>query len=353
MGFNFFGWGSSDVDSDELPLIFPLEFKKEQFIEIDVMHIYSKILTDVMERCHGLDDEQQELLWDNCIASEANHGLISLLSRAMTFRRNLFLVYDKALSVLRLANPLEQAQIEADYKKQGSSAAGVFISFQHFLRSDLVRLYSALEYATIAGLHKSMNLSIAMQLKISDLRSSTSLIDSADVKAQAQKIAKSLAHGRDIMIDAKDEVENTLTDLTAVKASIDYLSEKRAFYLGMPASYLTGIQTGGLGSTGEQDTKAVERGLKNYYYSILKPVLEVLFDADLSYKSQDFRQIDQAMNALKTFALVDEEIISLENKTLIINKLLDLDEDEEGDGPEPKETLPPEDVDLNNSYPVI
>jgi len=54
---------------------------------------------------------------------------------------------------------------------------------------------------------------------------------------------------------------------------------------------------------------------------------------------------------VKTFALVDEELISLENKTLIINKLLDLPEDAEGDGPDP--ILPPEQVALNNAYPQV
>lgn len=333
---NFFGWGSSETTANELPVIFPLEFKKDLFIEIDVVNIYQKILTDVLERTHGLNEEQIETLWDNCVQSESNHGLITLLAKAMTFRKHLFLVYDKALNVLRVATTVEAEQIRQDYAKAGKSAVGVFISFTHYLKSDLVRLYSALEYCTIASLNKSMNLSAAIQLKMNDLRQSTGLNDMAIVKAQALEVARSLARGGDALIDAKDVIENAVPDLTAITASIEYLNEKRAFYLGMPASYLCGEQTGGIGSTGEADTKAVERGLKNYYYSIIKPVLEAVFEAKISYKSQDFRQIDQAMNALKTFALVDEEIISIENKTRIINKLLDLPEDEKGTGPDPE-----------------
>ncbi len=335
-------WGTGNTPSDELPAIFPLAFRKDQFIEIDVINIYQKILTDVIERTHGLSDEQAALLWDNCVQSEASHGLITLLAKAMTYRKELFLIYDKGLKLLRTATTEEQEQIRADYKKSGKSSVGAFISFAHFIRSDMVCLYSALEYCTVASLHKQMNVSVATQLKISDLRASTSLMDSADVKAQAMKIARSLSKGNDIMLDAKDEIVNAVPDLTAVQTAIEYLNEKRAFYLGMPACYITGEQTGGLGSSGEQDTKAIERGLKNYYFSIVKPVLEVLFGIKPSYKSQDFRQIDQAMNALKTFAITDDSILNLENKTLIINKLLDLDEDEHGDPvPEPDPGLPP------------
>lgn len=346
----WFDWSGGDGKTiEEIPDIFPLNFSKDNFVEIDVMGMFQKILTDVFERVHGLKEEQLQLLSDNCIKSEAAHGLISLLARAMSFRRNIFLVYDSALNLLRQATPEEQGKITEDYLKQGESKVGVYISFQHYLKADLVRLYSALEYITIASLHKSMNLSVAIQLKMNDLRTSTGLADSAQVKAQAQKIARNLKEGRDVLLDAKDVIENAVPDLTAIDAALLYLSHKKSFYLGMPRSYITGEQTGGIGSTGEGDTKAVERGLKNYYEAIVRPVCKALFATDCSYKSQDFRQIDQGLNALKTFALTDESLISLENKTLIVNKLFDLPEDEEGDSA----PLPADQVDMNNSYPQI
>ncbi len=348
---SFFGFGASQIDG-EIPDIFPLGIKKETFVEIDVINIFQKILTDVAERIHGLEEGQCDLLWDNCIQSEASHGLISQLARAMAFKRNLFLVYDRALNVIRLATPAEQEIIRADYAKQGVSKVGLFVSFQHFLKADLVLLYSALEYCTIGALNKSMNLSNAIQIKINDLRGSVSLNDASVAKAQAIEIAKALGKGRDIMLDAKDIIDLSKPDLTSIHEAIKYLNEKRSFYLGLPPSYLHGDMTTGIGTTGESDTKATERGLKNYYASIMKPVLEALFDVDLSYKSQDFRQVDQAVNALKIFALTDESIISLENKTLIINKLLDLPEDEEGTGIK-EGALPPDEVAENNAYPQI
>jgi hypothetical protein len=330
---NFFGWGSSEVAKQELPDIFPLAFKRDDFIWIDVMHIYAKILTDVIERTHGISEKIEPLLWDNCIKSESCDGLISLLAKAMTHKRKLFLVYEKALDLLREATNAEATKIEADYKTQGKSSVGVFISFEQYRKSDLVKLYSALEYCTIASLNKSLGLSSAIQLKMNDLRASVSLADSADVKTQGASIAASLAAGKDVMIDGKDVIETAVPDLTAIKESIEYLNEKRSFYLGLPESYITGEQTGGLGSTGENDTKAIERGLKSYYVSIIKPVMELLFGAKTTYKSQDFTQVTSAVETLKTFSITDDELISKENKTLIINRLFDLPEDSEGDPP--------------------
>lgn len=329
----WFGFRSGVASPDEIPNIFPLAFSKPDFINIDVVHIYSKILTDVIERTHGLTDDQQALLWDNCLKSESSHGLITRLATAMANMKNLFLVYEKAVGVIREATQNEVRQITEDYKKTGSSKVGIFISFEHYKKSELVKLFSALEYCTVASLHKTMSLSAAIQIKMKDMRASTGLTDSAEVKAQAKAIATGLGEGRDVVLDGGDEVETAVPDLEAIEKSIDFLNQKRSFYLGLPECYITGIITGGLNATGESDTNAIERGLKNYFLSIAKPVLEALFKIKTSYKSQNFKQIEEAMDVLKTFSLTDDELISHENKLLIINRLLDLPEDAEGDAP--------------------
>lgn len=325
-----FGWSQSS-SSAELPELFPLSVSERDFILTDVVSIYSKILTDVLERTHGLSEEQIPLMWDNCVKSSKADGLITLLSKAMTNKAELYLVYDRALDIIREATSEEQGAIQADYKKSAKSAKGVYITFYNYRRSDMVKLYSALEYCTISALNKTMNVSAAVQLKFSELRSGMSLTDSPKGKEQAQDIASSLLNQRPVMIDAKDSVETATPDLTATQASIALVAQKLSFYLGMPASYLTGVQTGGIGSTGEADTKAVERGLKNYFYSIMKPTLEAIFGGSVSYKSQDTTNMQSGLEILKTFSLTDEEFLSRENKTKIVNKVFDLPEDAEGD----------------------
>jgi hypothetical protein len=331
-----FGFATDLVTvSTELPDIFPFPVSQTDFVRTDVSTIYSKILTDVLERIHGLSDDQLTLMWDNCLKSSSLDGLITLLAKAMAAKNDLFLVYDKAVNVVRRATSAEQMQIRADYEKQASSPTGVYISFKNYDRTDMVRLYSGLEYCTVAALSKSMNLSKAIQLKFKDLREGISLSDSAAAKTQGRNIADALKMGRDVMLDAADEVTCAMPNLEPVQASMTFIIKKLSFYLGLPEAYLSGEQTGGLGTTGENDTKAIERGLKNYYFAIMKPTLESLFDVKLSYKTQDFRQIEGSMEVLKTFTLVDETLISQDNKRKIINSLLDLPEDAEGDPVQP------------------
>lgn len=336
--FGFGGGGSTPID--ELPDIFPLEILKKDFIRGDVISIYEKILTDVIERTHGLDDKIQQVLWDNCLQSEANHGLISHLAHAMADRQILFLVYDKATSVLRRATANEEAKIRADYEKSAGSSTGIFISFQKYYRTDFVRIYSALEYVTIGSLNKAMNLSKAIQFKLSDIRATVSTIDVQDMKKQGIAIATAVANGKDILIDAKDIIETAKADLTAADSASDFINQKRAFYLGLPASYICGDNDTGLGDTGESDTKATERGLKNYYMAIIKPVIEAMFaGTKTQYKSQDFRQIEQGLNALKIFELCDNSLISASNKKKVIEGLFDIDEDDNQDTEQPDPAL--------------
>lgn len=329
----WFGWKSDLDNAAELPALFPLDIKKIDFIKTDIINIFSKILTDVAERTHGLSDDQVTLLWDNCVKSESGDGLITLLAKAMADKKDLFLVYDKAVGVIRMADDREAATIKADYEQQGASTVGVYISFKNYLKSDMIKLYSALEYCTIGSLNKTINLSSAIQFKMNDLRASVSLSDSDDVKAQALQLANGMAAGRDVYCDAKDEIITTTPDVTSIEQSIKFIDQKRSFYLGLPASYINGEQTGGIGSTGEGDQRAVERGLKNYYYAVMKPVLESVFGIKASYKSQDFRQIAGSLEVLKTFDVTSDDYLSAENKQSIVNKIFDLPDDAKGDPP--------------------
>src|SRR5690606_8182713 len=128
----------------------------------------------------------EPLLWDNYIQSEANLGLVSLLAEAMTSKADLYLVYKPSVKVLRKATPEEEQEIRRDYEKSAKSSVGVFLSFKNYRRTDMLNIYSHFEYCVLASLNKTLNLSKAIQLKMSDLRASVSLMDSNVAKEQAQ-----------------------------------------------------------------------------------------------------------------------------------------------------------------------
>lgn len=329
---DLFSWGKS-AQGDELPDIYPFPMLQKDFVSVDVQATYKRILNDVLERTSDIPAEVQPLLFDNCVASEIKLGLVSMLSKAMTDKSDLFLVYDKPTKVIRKATGDEQEKIRTDYEKSGKSSVGFFITFVNYDRTDMLKIYSVLEYCTVASLSKNMNLAKAIQIKINELRSSVGLADQQIAKTQALAMATGLKAGKDILTDAKDLIETAKPDLTATNSAMEFIVEKRSFYLGLPASYITGVAPKGLGDSGEGDAKAVERGLKGYYYEIIKPTIEVIFGVKTTFKSEDFTGLSTALETLKTFELTSDELISKENKQKFVNKQFGLPDDAKGDEP--------------------
>lgn len=353
--FSFGFKSQKELAASEIEEIFPLALKKEDFVKSDILHTYSKILTDVIERTHGLKEEFKNSLWDNCLQNESSKGLVTLLAEAMTNKTDLFLVYKalgKSTSVLRLANDEEQKQIREDYKKSGESKVGIYVSFKKYRRTEMLEIYSAFEHCVLGSLNKTLNISDSLQIKINELRASTSLADSGVAIAQAQSIAEALRNGNDVLLDKNDEIVTAAPDVSASENSTEFLDAKRAFILDLPLSYITGAQTPGMGSSGENDMRAVERGLRQYFVSIIQPVLKALWGAEVEFKSQDFRQMTTALEVLKAFELSsDTELMSLEAKQEIIARVFDLDPDKERKAIEKemegRESNPPPEPNLN------
>ena len=345
----FFNWNFGSSNAEKLPQIFPMSVLQADFVSIDCETIFKRILTDTLERTDGLSEDEKVLLWDNCLGGENQDGLVSLLAKAMVDKKDLYIAYFASLKVIRKANSQEEAVIKAGYKEKGdpvkleNGGVGIYITFKNFRQSDMIRLYSALEYCGVNSFWKSMNLSKALQIKINELRSSTGLNDSTDVKKQAVEIAQALSEGLDIYIDAKDVLELLNPDLTATNSAMELIEKKRSFYLGLPASYLQGSSSKGLSDTGQGDSKKVEQGLRGYYFSIIKPVIKGIFDKNTTFKSEDFDQIMASMEVMKTFAITDDELVSQDNKRGILNKMLGLPADAKGDPPAKPEpgALPP------------
>lgn len=320
-------WRSNQIGNSELPRIFSMPLSDAEFIKADILQTYTMILTDAMDRVHGISEADEPALWDNCLQSETSVGLISLLAYAMAGKEDLFLVYKE--KVLRRATMEEAQKIREDYAKSAKSSVGVFISFKNYRRTEMLKIYSGMEYCVLASLNKLVNTTKAVQIKIDRLRESISLQD-ADVAAeQGRSIASALGSGRDVLMDAKDLIDSSSPDVEPTDKAIVFLDSKKSFVLGLPLSYVSGAQTPGIGSTGEADMRATERGLKQYWSTILYPVCQAVFGVSTSYKSQDFRQFSSAFEGLKAFSLAGTELISLESQREIIAGMFELDADEE------------------------
>lgn len=328
----FFNFLSGTVNDTEVSLgtIFPFALKQADFVREDILTTYTKILTDVIVRTQGIKDKHESLLWDNCVQDESSNGLITLLAEAMTNKKELFLVYVASVNILRIATDKEERQIRQDYKEKGVSSIGVYVSFRNYRRTIMLTIYSNFEYCILSSLNKILNSAKSLQLKISGLRSGVGLNDSSIAIAQAKAIAIAIGNGEDVLIDKDDEITSPTPDTSSSEKSIEFLDAKKAFILDLPITYISGTQTGGIGSTGEADMRAVERGLKNYFHSIIKPVLKSLFGTNVEFRTQDFREITSSLEVIKTFELIEgTDLLSKESMQEIICRMFHIDHNKE------------------------
>lgn len=336
-----FGNKTSLGTSTELPVIFPLAVAQSDFVTNDLQNIYERILTDVLERTQGLPEKFQPHLFDNCLAGEQDFGVVTMLAKAMSIKGDLVVIYDSGTDVLRKPTAEEDRQIKASIKdgKTELPKGALSVSFKDYKRTDMLKIYSVFEYLAISGLNKNMNLANAVQIKVDQLRASVGKSDADAVIAQAKAIADALNKGLGVMIDAKDILDMLKPDLTATNSVVDFINQKRSFYLGLPSSWITGLAKNSMGDTGEGNAKEVERGLKAYFFSIVKPVLKALFDANVTFKSDDFRQMSTALDVLRTMESTSEEFMSAESKLKTVNKAFGFPEDTKG-GPAPTPVAP-------------
>lgn len=321
------GFGSKgSTSSHKLGTLFNLKISQENFTKTELQSLYNRILTDVLERTEGLDDNIQNLLSDNCLMSEIKKGPISLIAEAMFLKSEIFLVYEKSTELVRKADTAEQQQIKKDYIDKNSSDVGVYLSFQHFGVNDMLKLYADLKYVAIVSLNKNLNMSSAIQYKASELRASVAANDAGEIEKQAKKIVEALNGGNAVLIDGADSVETSIADLQAYKEARETIAEEQGLLLGLPKSYVMGELTGGLGDSGQSDAKAIERGLKTFYVSILKPFLEKFFDVKTKFKSENHTEITTATGVLETFEITDTDhvYLSQDEKKDIVKRMFGL-----------------------------
>lgn len=327
LSFLFRGKRSGSVG--EIPELWPFPMVCDIFTANSLRTTYNKILIDTFERAHGLSEEHQPLLWDNCVQSENSRGLISLLVDAMVSQNDLFLVYKPGIRVLRKANAEEEKQIKEDYALRNESSVGVYISFKNYRTTEMLKIYATLEFCVLLSFHKNVNIAKAVQIKMHEMRSSVSVADSSIAIDQAKAIAEALSKGRDVLLDRNDDITTTTPDITPTEKSLEFIDTKRAYILNAPKSYVSGELAGGLGDSGNADMRAVERCLKAFFFSIVQPVCKVVFDDDVKFKSQDNGQMETGMEAMKTFDLTSERFLSLETQRQIVWRLFDVDPEEE------------------------
>jgi hypothetical protein len=326
-GINF---GKSSGGTCVMPELWQMQLQCSLYTEIQLRAIYTRILSEVFSRCHGISDDFRPLLYTS-MEGEGQIGLIEHIVRAMAKQSALVLKYNAGIIVEPKWD--EQKKILDAMKKGERSKQTLALSFTKYDRTTMLRQLLWHKYLLLCAENKALNLSTAVQIKINALRDSVSM---KDFKAeggpfdQAREIAQALLDGRATAMDSKDLIELMTPDTGPLEKVGDSVHREAALILGLPLSWITGTAESGLGDSGDKDARAIERGLQPYFWESVYPAYFGLFGGKLKFKTEDYRNITPALDAMRTFQLDDGELLPKEIQQRILYQLLDIQEQPPG-----------------------
>lgn len=328
MGLFGIEFGRPKTILSALPVVWEMQLRAAVYTEIQLRSIYARILSEVIARSHSIPDEFRSLIRDS-MEGDGQRGLTEHIVTAMANQAQLVLKYEAGL--LHVPEYGDRQTIVNAWKKGEKPNQTLVLSFANYHRTMMLRQYLHHKYLLLCTQHKALNLSSALQIKINDMRKSIGLSDSDPAIEQARQIADALLSGTPALLDAKDTLDLLAPDISALKEVAADLHSEISLILGLPISWVTGAQKVGLGDSGDADARSIERGLEPYFWESVHPAFLHLFKINLKLKSEDYRNIDSAVKAAQALDIMSDDLVSLDNKRVIVSRLLDIENDLEGD----------------------
>jgi len=324
IGFNV-GRSTTKVDVGE---VFEFAISRNEYVKLDMISFYKMILTDVLSMTQGLDDDKSSMLVKSYLANEVKIDALTLIAESMYLRTELFLVFDSTV-VVRQATPEEQSRIRESYKDPTSPPVknAVYVNFKEYKVTELLKVYSSMEYTALSKLDKDLNFSKALQVGIKGMRANVSLSDSSIAFKQGKDIVDGLRKGHDIIKDSEDTLTSGVPVLDPILKTFETVDKKKSLKTRLPMSYITGeLSPGGLTDTGDGDARALHRGLRLHYITLFKPIIENLFDIKTSFEEPVKNANDGATQLLQTFNLDESGYLSEDEKRVIIRRAFNIQE---------------------------
>lgn len=301
---SFFG-GKNSFDSEVLFFIdnpYVLTLNEISFVDNELDSLYKKLLFDCLSKSDGLPGMKKKKVndtdqgvdlspyYDSVVVGDAGaKGLISFIAEGMRKKEKVSLVYDAG--VVRAPDTKEQEAVD-------KGTLGIICDFSGYLKTDILKFYFSLFYTAVSALNSQMNVSKALQIKISKLRDLIGLKDKNAAVSQARGISTALKKGSSVLIDELDTIETMKLDTKPASETIDFLISRIAGVIGMPISYLTGMVSTGLTASGQGDEQVIERGLQNIFNEVFKRISDKLLGTNLTFKKNNWGLIAERLKLL-------------------------------------------------------
>lgn len=270
---------------------YSLTVDRNLFVNFKTSVLYQKILKRCYAKSTGLTDEEAQNLWDSVELGNAQYGIISRVADAMTYKKELILVNDAG--IVRVADSDEAEEIKKDYASGAGSSKGVYMNFQKYSMTDIIKIYMDLIFDIMGGAKVNLGLAKALQYKISEMRKLIGASSSEDPMGRAKEIVEALKKGNSVAVDGQDSIMTTPLQTAPVVDALKMVYGLLASEIGVSISFVAGELTSGMAVTGEADVNANEDGIKDFFNSVFKPVISKLFKKDIKFKTDNWRKVKE------------------------------------------------------------
>ena len=312
------------IQKENLSLCFDLSLNEKNFVDYMVSDLYQSILTMCFDKIIFPDAEQDfkdkitPSFYDNLSVEGINKGIIKNLAYGITQNQKVFLVNASAGDNI-IVRQGTQEELQKYEKEQGNIKNQIQMDFTKYNQSKALKLFYSMIYWIIRATNTNVKISNSVLVKIAKLRELVAKEDAEDVIKQAKEINDAIKKGNSIIADKDDTMERLEINSQATKDALDVAFSLVSGLIKMPLSFVNGELTTGLTQTGDSDNLAIERGLKNYYYTILKPCTEKLFETKTRFSSDNTAKLKTLIGILPQLEL--STLLTDEEKRAIIEDL--------------------------------
>lgn len=322
--FGFNGKEKTSIEKEDLKLAFDLNVNERDFVNYMVADLYQNILTMTFDKIifpgkESFKDNIISSFYDNYSVENIQKGIIKNLSIAMERTEPVFFVNASISEKEVIVRTGTSEELEKYEEAKGNVKKQIKMDFSKFHQAKLLKIFYQMIYWIIRATNTNVKISNSVLVKIAKLRELVAKEDADDVIIQAKEINNALKQGNSIIADKDDSLDRLEINSQSSKDALNEVFNLISGLIKMPISFLNGELTTGLTQTGDSDNLAIERGLKNYYYMILKPIIEKLFEVRCAFSSDNTAKLKTLISMLPQLEL--STLLTDEEKRAIIDNL--------------------------------
>lgn len=184
------------------------------------------------------------------------------------------------------------------------------LDFREFRESAVVGLLFETLSFTLQGVSNGVTLGQAAILKIHEL---SQMLDSGQnlepIKSQLTQLNESIRSGRPGVIDAKSALEFPKYEVEPATRASDLIFSMIITLTGVPASYIYGFVSGGLGDQAEGDERRLNSAIRRYFDNVVSGCLWSVFNKPFHYKTiiADLQYMTELFTWVETTSILTEE----------------------------------------------